>query len=191
MPAALNIRDMRADEAEPLGRLLIDAYSGLDGFPTLTEQPQYYDLLARVGSFADKPGVRVLVALAGRGELVGGVVYFGQMAEYGSGGIATSLEEASGIRLLAIDARHRGLGAGKALTQACVDLARRAGRAQVVLHTTEAMHVAWRMYEKLGFIRAPELDFLQQSLPVFGFRLQMDWLTRKGRAQARLHGKAA
>jgi ribosomal protein S18 acetylase RimI-like enzyme len=167
----MTIRDARPDEFDALGRLLVEVYSTLDGFPTPAEQPHYYELLANVGRFADKPGARVLVAVSAHGDLVGGVVYFGDMAQYGSGGTATSIQDASGIRLLAVDPRHRSIGAGRALTNACIRLAREAGRAQVILHTTQAMQVAWRLYERLGFERCEDLDFSQQDLRVFGFRL--------------------
>lgn len=169
----LTIRDLRPGESEALGRLLVEVYSALDGFPMPAEQPQYYALLANIGCFAGKPGARVLVALTAEGELIGGVVYFGEMAEYGSGGSAPSITDASGIRLLAVSPHHRNFGAGKSLTRACIELARQARHSQVILHTTRAMHVAWRMYEKLGFARSEDLDFLQQGLPVFGFR---QWL---------------
>jgi hypothetical protein len=43
----------------------------------------------------------------------------------------------------------------------------------MVLHTTQAMQVAWAMYEKLGFTRSEDLDFEQEGLPVFGFRLPL------------------
>jgi ribosomal protein S18 acetylase RimI-like enzyme len=130
-------------------------------------------MLANIGRFAEKPGARVLVALSPAGELVGGVVYFGDMAHYGSAGTATSEQDASGIRLLGVDPAFRSLGAGKALTQACIDLARARGHSQVILHTTKAMQTAWGLYERIGFIRAEELDFLQQALQVFGFRLKL------------------
>jgi hypothetical protein len=35
------------------------------------------------------------------------------------------------------------------------------------------MSVAWQMYEKAGFERSPDLDFMQGELPVFGFRLPL------------------
>jgi hypothetical protein len=35
------------------------------------------------------------------------------------------------------------------------------------------MQVAWQMYERLGFVRAEELDFLQEGYPVRGFRLPL------------------
>lgn len=173
MGTNLTIRDARPEEFTAIGRLLVEVYSGLAGFPTPAEQPQYYELLANIGRFTEKPQARLLVAVASQGELVGGIVYFGDMAHYASGGSATSLKNASGIRLLGVRTRYRNLGAGSALTQACIELARGAGHAEVILHTTKAMQVAWRLYESLGFVRSEDLDFSQQGLTVFGFRLRL------------------
>ena len=169
----LTIRDVAPSEFDALGALMVRVYSALDGFLTPAEQPGYYELLANIGRFTERPGVRVLVAVTTAGELVGGVVYFGEMAQYGSGGIATTIENASGIRLLGVDPRFRNTGAGKALTNTCIELARAQGQSQVILHTTAAMRVAWAMYERLGFVRAEELDFLQEGYPVYGFRLRL------------------
>ena len=36
-----------------------------------------------------------------------------------------------------------------------------------------AMKIAWGMYEGMGFERAPDLDFMPEQLPVFGFRLRL------------------
>ena len=151
---------------------MVDVYSKLDGFPTPAEQPRYYEMLANIGQFTEKPDTRVLVAVTPENELVGGVVYFGDMAHYGGGGIASSIRNASGIRLLGVDPRFRGSGAGRALTAACIELAREAGHAQVILHSTHAMRVAWGLYERMGFVRSEDLDFVQEGFPVFGFRLR-------------------
>ena len=173
MLEGLTIRDIASSEFEALGALMVRVYSGLEGFPTPLEQPKYYELLANIGRFTERPGARVLVAVTPEKELVGGVVYFGDMTQYGSGGIAGTIENASGIRLLVVDPAFRNAGAGKALTNACIQLAREQGHAEVILHTTAAMRVAWALYEKLGFVRAEELDFLQEGYPVYGFRLQL------------------
>ncbi|HEY6943007.1 ACT domain-containing protein [Dokdonella sp.] len=170
---AVVIRDLADEEAADLGRLLVAVYSGLDGFPGPHEQPAYYDMLMRIGEFTRRRGVRVLVAAGPDAQLLGGVVYFGDMREYGSGGSATRVTGASGIRLLGVAPGARGKGVGKALTLACIDLARSAGHAEVVLHTTQAMGTAWALYERLGFARSADLDFLQGTLPVFGFRLRL------------------
>jgi GNAT superfamily N-acetyltransferase len=171
VPIPLTIRDLQPSEYEALGRLMVDVYSSLDGFPTPAEQPRYYEMLANIGQFTEKPGARVLVAITPENELAGGVVYFGDMAQYGSGGIATSIRNASGIRLLGVDPRFRGSGAGRALTSACIQLARDAGRSQVILHSTQAMRIAWGLYERMGFARSEDLDFVQEGFPVYGFRL--------------------
>ena len=163
----------RPEEHAPLGQLLVEVYAGLPGFPTPAQQPAYYEMLANVGRFAERPAVRILVARQPDGGLAGGVVYFGDMAQYGSGGTATQVRDASGIRLLGVAPECRGLGVGRDLTLACLELARSAGHAQVLLHTTRAMATAWTMYEGLGFERAEDLDFLQQELPVFGFRKKL------------------
>ncbi|HJU84671.1 MAG TPA: GNAT family N-acetyltransferase [Holophagaceae bacterium] len=173
MTQQLTIRDLQEDEHDELGELMVEVYSKLEGFPTPAEQPAYYRMLADIGRFAGKKDARVLVAITADQELAGGVVYFGDMAEYGSGGAATQVKNASGIRLLGVGSKFRNLGAGKALTQACIQLARGRGHSQVVLHTTHAMRIAWGLYERMGFQRSEDLDFSQEGLPVFGFRLRL------------------
>ena len=167
----LEIRGIRREEFAQLGQLMVEVYSNLDGFPTQSEQPGYYAMLANIGSFAEQKDTQVLVAISAHGEIVGGIVYFGDMARYGSGGTATTEKNASGIRLLGVDPRFRGTGVGSALTDACIQLARDRGHLEVILHTTQAMQVAWKLYQKLGFERSADLDFVQQEMPVFGFRL--------------------
>lgn len=169
----MEIRDLLPHEHDALGQLMVDVYSGLEGFPSRLEQPQYYDMLRDAGRFALKPGVRVLVAVSPHGELLGGVVYFADMRQYGSGGTATREMQASGIRLLGVAAAARGQGVGRSLTLACIQLAREQHHTQVILHTTQAMRVAWSLYERVGFRRSPDLDFMQGTLPVFGFRLAL------------------
>jgi len=127
-------------------------------------------MLRNIGTFSQKPFTRVLIAVSAEEEVLGGVVYFSDMSQYGSGGSATTEKSASGIRLLAVSKDARGGGVGKALTQACVELAESSDNKQIILHTTQAMQVAWSMYQKMGFIRDDKLDFLQGELPVFGFR---------------------
>lgn len=174
MTTSLEIRGILPAEYEALGRLMVEVYSGLDGFPSADEQPGYYEMLANIGSFSEQQDTQVLIAKTADGVLVGGVVYFSDMARYGSGGTATEETNASGFRLLGVDPSFRGSGVGKALSNACIQLARDKGHAQVILHTTQAMQIAWGLYEMLGFERSPDLDFLQEDLPVFGFRLRLE-----------------
>jgi ribosomal protein S18 acetylase RimI-like enzyme len=77
------------------------------------------------------------------------------------------------VRLLAVEDAARGKGVGKALTLFCIDRAREIGKHRLVLHTTRVMQAAWAMYEGLGFVRFPDIDFRQGNLDVFGFRLNL------------------
>ena len=165
----LVIREARPQELEALGQLMVSAYSSLDGFPGPSEQPAYFELLANIGRLRG-PDTALLVA-ALDDKLVGGVVYFADMTLYGT---AASQEQAtSAFRMLAVHPDARGLGVGKALARHCIELARARQHRQVVIHTTHAQQVAWGMYERLGFARSPDLDFLQGDLQVLGFRLAL------------------
>ncbi|WP_430965540.1 GNAT family N-acetyltransferase [Spongiimicrobium sp. 2-473A-2-J] len=172
-PGKFTIRNAKPSEFGAVGKLMVQVYSRLDGFPDRHEQPEYYEMLANIGSLTKKPRAALLVAVAPRGEILGGVVYFGDMQYYGSGGTATLEKDASGFRLLAVDHKARGLGIGKQLTQECIERTKASGRSQLIIHTTKAMQTAWKMYENMGFKRSGDLDFMQGDLPVFGFRMPL------------------
>ncbi|MET0760092.1 MAG: GNAT family N-acetyltransferase [Flavobacterium sp.] len=167
------VRNAKPDEFEEIGKLMVAVYSQLEGFPKESEQPNYYKMLANVGELTHKPETELLVAVSSDGKIAGGVVYFGDMQYYGSGGTATQELNTSGFRLLAVDPLIRGQGIGKLLTNECIRKAKEKKHKQMVIHTTMAMQIAWKMYESLGFKRAEDLDFMQGELPVFGFRLSL------------------
>ncbi len=79
------------------------------------------------------------------------------------------------VRLLAVAPEARGQGIGTALMKECIRRARRLGAVCLNLHTTDRMQVAMRMYERMGFVRAPELDFHPDpSITVKAYRLELD-----------------
>lgn len=167
------IRNAQPPEFEEIGKLMVDVYSHLDGFPKPHEQPNYYKLLANVGEFVAKPETELLVAASIEGRIAGAVVYFGDIKYYGSGGTATQEQNAAGFRLLAVDPATRGKGVGKLLVYECIRKAKDKNQKQVIIHTTMAMQTAWKMYEQIGFKRSEDLDFMQGELAVFGFRLML------------------
>jgi GNAT superfamily N-acetyltransferase len=173
MGSSLVIRNAQPEEFLQIGEMLVSVYSQLDGFPKPDEQPAYYNLLRNVGMFAAKPGTEIIVAVNNLGIVVGAVVYFSDMQHYGSGGTATAEKNSSGFRLLAVSNNERGKGIGKILTQECIARARSKSHNQVIIHSTQAMQTAWKMYESLGFKRSVDLDFIQGNLQVFGFRLTL------------------
>jgi len=167
------IRNAQPEEFEAIGKLMVEVYSNLEGFPKPHEQPQYYQMLSHVGEFTQKPGTELIVAVSASGEILGAVVYFSDMKYYGSGGTATQEQNAGGFRLLAVSPAARGKGIGKQLTLACIEKSRTKKLRQVIIHTTKAMLPAWKMYEQIGFKRSEDLDFMQGQLEVFGFRLEL------------------
>ena len=51
---------------------------------------------------------------------------------------------------------------------------RKSGYETLTLHTTDMMQTAMRMYERMGFVRAPELDFHPvEEVTVKGYRLNL------------------
>ncbi len=59
------------------------------------------------------------------------------------------------FRLLAVDPETRGRGIGEALVRACLT---RAGARPVLIHTTQWLDAAQRLYARLGFVRRPDRD---------------------------------
>ena len=121
-------------------------------------------MLKNIGDLTNKPSTELLVATTLLDQILGGVIFISDMQYYGSGGTATQEKNAAGFRLLGVSPESRGQGVGKLLSQACIQKAKTLNRKQVVIHSTKAMEIAWKMYEKLGFKRSEDLDFLQGKL---------------------------
>ncbi len=168
-----SIRNAKPGEFTEIGQLMVDVYSGLEGFPKADEQPSYYNTLRNIGKFTENPNTELLVAVSNDDSLLGAVLYFDDMQYYGSGGQAPMEKNASGFRLLAVDQKARGMGVGKELSKICIEKAKAFGNQQLIIHTTDYMKVAWKMYKNLGFERSEDLDFQQGSLQVYGFRLNL------------------
>jgi ribosomal protein S18 acetylase RimI-like enzyme len=151
---------------------MIQVYTELEGFPKEDEQPEYYKLLRNIGSMTERPDTTLLVAVDSSDRISGAVLYVGDIAHYGGGGIAGKEVNTAGFRLLAVDPNTRNRGIGKTLTQACIDHAKKQNKIQLILHTTHSMQTAWRMYERMGFSRSEDLDFMQGNLAVLGFRMK-------------------
>ena len=173
MKERIIIENAKSNEFDSVGTLMVEAYSKLNGFPKPDEQPAYYAMLRNIGRMTENPNTELLVAKNMNEQILGAVVYFSDMKYYGSGGTATQEKNASGFRLLAVDSKTRGQGIGKLLTKECILRAKANNSEKMIIHTTNSMKIAWKMYEKLGFIRAKDLDFMQEQLEVFGFRLKL------------------
>ncbi|MGW5971334.1 GNAT family N-acetyltransferase [Streptomyces sp. NPDC055186] len=146
------IRPVQPDEYKTLGEITAQTYLE-DGLLDFGEDDPYLPELRDVAERA--AAAEVLVAVDG-GRVVGGVTFVpdgGPMADLAGPGEAE-------IRMLVVARAARGRGVGEALVRTCVDRARATpGCAGIVLSTQRMMHSAHRIYERLGFARAPERDW--------------------------------
>jgi len=79
------------------------------------------------------------------------------------------------VRLVAVDPAARGRGVARALMDECLRRARASGATESGLHTSRSMKAAIRMYEGMGFERAPENDFQPPGTErVVGYRRRLD-----------------
>ncbi|WP_405731387.1 GNAT family N-acetyltransferase [Streptomyces sp. NBC_00028] len=158
----IEIRAAEPSEYDTIGEITAQAYL-LDDLLAFGESDWYLGELRDVAKRA--ASAEVLVATLG-GEPVGTVTYVaagGALAEH-------ARPDEAVIRMLAVSRAARGRGAGEALVRACVDRARAAeGCTGIVLSTQEIMYAAHRIYERLGFVRAPERDW--QPIPGVEFTL--------------------
>ncbi|BFV57374.1 GNAT family N-acetyltransferase [Kitasatospora sp. CMC57] len=89
------------------------------------------------------------------GRLLGCVTF-----AVGGTGFADIAEPHEGeIRMLAVSGAARGRGAGEALVRASMARSRELGLTGMAFSTRPSMTSAHRLYERLGFRRAPERDW--------------------------------
>ncbi len=142
------IRSVRPDEFAAAGELVAAVYSAL--IPDIGDYvDELRDVATRIAS-----GAEVWVAELD-GEIAATVTYVprpGPFAEW-------SDPAAAGIRMLAVAPAFQRRGIGEALVRACLDRARADGQQRVYLHTTQWMTDAQRLYLRMGFERAPDLDW--------------------------------
>ncbi|QBI19051.1 GNAT family N-acetyltransferase [Egibacter rhizosphaerae] len=159
----MRIRPVAPNEHDAVGELTVAAYATL-GEPL----GDYAGVLRDVAARAE--ACEVIVAEEG-GTLLGTVTYIpgpGHFAEWDD-------PRAAGIRFLAVDPAIRRRGVAEALVRWSLARARDEGWARFVLHTTDWMHAAHRLYEKLGFERAPELDWEpERTVKLLGYRTDLD-----------------
>ncbi|MCR9252697.1 MAG: GNAT family N-acetyltransferase [bacterium] len=149
---------------------MVKAYSNLPGFLTTDSAPEYFKKLQNIGELTANPAIKIFTAVSKENVIAGAVVYFSDMQFYGSAGSAPKVKNAAGFRFLATSDVFRGHGLGKMLTNYCIEYAKSEQQEQLVIHTTNAMKIAWGMYERIGFERSVDLDFRKGALEVFGFR---------------------
>ena len=170
MPASaaeVKIRQAVPGEYDATGRLTQRAYAeyARPGDPLWSD---YFGMLADVAGRA--AFATVLVAVAGERIVGTATVELDQTIE----GTADLDPAQANLRVLAVDPAARSRGLGRRLVEACIQVARQAGKDVATLHTTDEMAAAQRIYRSLGFARDPSHDIeLHPELVLRAFRLPL------------------
>lgn len=149
------IRDARKEEYAFIRAQRVAAYE--QEHAKLIPEGHWLALKKAISSEADEqPGVEMIVAEID-GAIIGSVALFPAKVDAYEG-LAEAVDYPE-IRMLAVDTMARGKGAAKALIAECIERAKAKGCTAVGLHTGEFMAGAMNLYESLGFVRQPHLDF--------------------------------
>lgn len=98
------------------------------------------------------------------GSIVGAVDYHDDYAD----------QKVPGFGKLAVEPSERNAGIAEQLVRWCIKTASEQGAHRLLLHTTDIMPGAQRLYKRLGFKRFEEIDFTADSGTfVMGFELEL------------------
>jgi GNAT superfamily N-acetyltransferase len=140
------IRPAAPDELATVGDLCVAAYA-----PFVADDHHYVAVLRDAARRAAE--AELLVAADDGGRVLGTVTFVPDGGPLGE--IATPGE--SEFRMLAVDPAAQGAGVGTALLRRVLELSR--GSEGVVCSSLPEMRAAHRIYERLGFRRAPARDW--------------------------------
>ena len=164
----LQIRKAHPGDAEAIHEVTLAAYQQYAGQLPPAHWEAYRQNI--VTTLADVGSAEQMVAER-NGRIVGAVLFYPP----GAFTVAPVPMPSPEVRLLAVEPGERGRGIGAALVQECIRRARESGAAALTLHTTDMMQAAVRLYERLGFAAAPELDFHPApGLTIKGYRLDFE-----------------
>jgi len=167
----LLIRDARPSDQDAIRQLTLAAYQEY-----AAQIPAHWEAYRQniLATLADPTPAVQIVAEHAR-TLVGTVLLYPAGTTVSARAGASVRRPWPEVRLLAVAPAARGNGIGAALMQECVRRTGASGKAVLTLHTTEMMRVARHLYERMGFVRAPDLDFHPApGLTIRGYRLDLE-----------------
>lgn len=165
--APLSLRNARKEELDTVAALLHEAYQQ---YESLLSPEMWREYLSDIVDVRGRWGRSELIVARHGGELAGAVTFYPDAARSGEGWPPRW----SGVRLLGVKPAKRGLNIGGALMEECLRRSRARGAAAVGLHTISFMEVAKAMYERMGFVRAPQFDVnVAPGVEVIAYRLDL------------------
>ena len=146
----MELRRVRTSELAAVGELTVAAYA-----QHVTEEADYEKHLRDAARRDREAEVWVAAEPGPGGRLLGTVT----ICPEGSPWRERSRAGEGEFRMLAVDPSVQGRGVGRALVELALERFAADGCAAVVLSSDSSMAAAHRLYERLGFVRAPALDW--------------------------------
>jgi ribosomal protein S18 acetylase RimI-like enzyme len=154
------VRVARPDDYARVGELTVAAYRALPGDHLVQGyDEEIMDVEARAHD------TEVLVAVDGDGNVLGACTF---VTDPSSPWMEWAQPGEVQLRLLAVDPCAARRGVGHALVEAVIERATTLRR-PIILHSTQHMTAAQRLYEQFGFVRVPERD-QNDVIPGYEFR---------------------
>lgn len=141
----LEIRPVRDRELAAAGEATAGAYR------EFVRGANWEAYLERIADVAGRYG-HTTVLVAALGGVVTGTATLELDARTNPGSAEPLAPDEAHLRMLGVSPEHRGLGIGRQLVEACIDLARQRGKRRLTLDTTSVMRVAQRLYTAMGFV---------------------------------------
>ena len=164
------VRGARAGDRAAIQDVTLSAYQQYASVIPALWDAYRENILATLG--AADPQTQIVAEKDER--IVGAVLLFPAGATIARAGGGTTTLRLPEVRLLAVAPSARSQGVGAILMGECARRARESGAGAITLHTTDMMQAAMRLYARLGFQRAPELDFTPApGVNVKGYRLDL------------------
>ena len=152
--SGLTVRIAGPDDGDAIQAVTLSAYQEYAASIPAHWDGYRQNIIATLAAAA--PGTQI-VALDDE-RVVGAVLLYPAGTSIGVPGGAPVTLTWPEVRLLAVAPSARGRGVGAALMHECIRRARTAGATALTLHTTDLMQAAMRLYQRLGFERAQDLD---------------------------------
>jgi ribosomal protein S18 acetylase RimI-like enzyme len=169
---AFVVREARPDEYAEAGDVTAAAYAEFVR-PEDADWRAYVEELRDVRSRAARAIVLVAVddAEEGDGRILGTLTL--ELSARIDQDSPPLPEDAVHVRMLGVLPEARRLGVARALMEEAERRARAAGKTRITLHTTERMKAAQKMYDSLGFSRAPDRVF-PDGFVLLGYERALD-----------------
>jgi len=138
----IQLRDYSPNDASAVDLLAVAAFDEFKN--AYTDWPNFKTKISAMSSLSTSGE---LILAEHQSRLVGAVAYIGPHKPKNE----FFQPEWSIMRMLVVAPEARGLGAGRALAEECLERAKRDNATVFALHTSELMSVALPMYQRMGF----------------------------------------